>query len=76
MPLIAITANDSADSRADAADSGFDRYVTRPIDFDRLGPLIDLLLKAAWFQIQEYVVITARPPSTSGDRLNPVACAP
>lgn len=76
VPMIAITANDSADSRADAADSGFDGYVTRPIDFDRPGPLIDRLLKTAWFQVQEYVVITARPPSTSGDRLNPVACAP
>ena len=47
VPMIAITAHDSADSRADAADSGFDEYVTKPIDFDRLEPLIDRLLKAA-----------------------------
>ena len=44
--MIAITAHDSADSRADAADCGFDEYVTKPIDFDRLEPLIDRLLKA------------------------------
>lgn len=47
VPMIAITAHDSADSRADAADCGFDEYVTKPIDFDHLEPLIDRLLKAA-----------------------------
>lgn len=47
VPMIAITADDSADSRADAADCGFDESVTRPIDLDRLGPLIDRLLEAA-----------------------------
>ncbi len=47
VPMIAITAHDSADSRADAADGGFNGYVTKPIDFDRLEPLIDRLLKAA-----------------------------
>ena len=47
VPMIAVTANDSADSRADAADCGFDEYVTKPIDFDHLEPLIDRLLTAA-----------------------------
>ncbi len=46
VPIVAITAHDSADSRADAADCGFDEYVTKPIDFDHLEPLIDRLLKA------------------------------
>jgi CheY-like chemotaxis protein len=46
VPMIAITAHDSADSRADAADCGFDGYVTKPIDLDRLEPLIERLLKA------------------------------
>jgi DNA-binding response OmpR family regulator len=45
VPMIAITAHDSADSRADAREVGFDEYVTMPIDFDRLEPLIDRLLK-------------------------------
>jgi CheY-like chemotaxis protein len=45
VPMIAITANDSADSRADAADCGFDEYVTKPIDFDHLEPLIERLLQ-------------------------------
>jgi len=45
VPMIAITAHDSADSRADAQEVGFDEYVTKPVDFDRLGPLIDRLLK-------------------------------
>jgi len=45
VPMIASTAHDSADSRADAREVGFDEYVTKPIDFDRLEPLIDRLLK-------------------------------
>lgn len=45
VPMIAITAHDSADSRADAADCGFDEYVTKPIDFDRLEPLIQQFLQ-------------------------------
>lgn len=45
VPMIAITAHDSADSRADARDVGFDEYVTMPIDFDRLGPLIERFLQ-------------------------------
>ncbi len=45
VPIIATTAHDSADSRADALEVGCDEYFTKPIDFDRLGPLIDGLLK-------------------------------
>src|SRR3954462_9465694 len=35
-PIVAMTAHDSADYRADAADVGFDDYLTKPINFEHL----------------------------------------
>ena len=42
--IIAVTAHQETDFRADAKDSGFDAYVTKPIDFDFLTELINGLL--------------------------------
>jgi CheY-like chemotaxis protein len=44
IPLIAITAHQETDYRAGARDSGFDAYVTKPIDVNWLKGLIDGLL--------------------------------
>jgi DNA-binding response OmpR family regulator len=45
VPIIAITAHDSADYRAEAEEVGFDEYLTKPIDFDRLESAIHRLLQ-------------------------------
>ncbi|HEV8370168.1 MAG TPA: response regulator [Pyrinomonadaceae bacterium] len=42
--IIAVTAHQETDFRAGAKDSGFDAYVTKPIDFDWLKELINGLL--------------------------------
>jgi two-component system, cell cycle response regulator DivK len=42
--IIAVTAHQETDYRADAKDSGFDAYVTKPIDFVFLTELINGLL--------------------------------
>jgi two-component system, cell cycle response regulator DivK len=44
VPIIAITAHQETDFRAGARDSGFDAYVTKPIDVHWLKELIDGLL--------------------------------
>jgi CheY-like chemotaxis protein len=44
VPIIAITAHQEIDFRADAKASGFDAYVTKPIDVNWLKGLIDGLL--------------------------------
>ncbi len=44
VPVVAITAHDTADSRADASEVGCNEYVTKPIDFDRLERIINRLL--------------------------------
>jgi CheY-like chemotaxis protein len=44
VPIIAITAHQETDFRADAKASGFDAYVTKPIDVNWLKGLIDGLL--------------------------------
>lgn len=44
VPLIAITAHQESDFRIGARDSGFDAYVTKPIDVNWLKELIDGLL--------------------------------
>jgi two-component system, cell cycle response regulator DivK len=41
VPMIAVTAHQEADFRTGAQASGFDAYVTKPIDFDWLKELID-----------------------------------
>jgi CheY-like chemotaxis protein len=42
--IIAVTGHQETDFRSDAKDSGFDAYVTKPIDFNWLKELIDGLL--------------------------------
>ena len=44
VPIIAITAHQETDFRSDAKASGFDAYVTKPIDVNWLKGLIDGLL--------------------------------
>jgi two-component system, cell cycle response regulator DivK len=44
VPIIAVTAHQETDFRSDAKASGFDAYVTKPIDFEWLKGLIDGLL--------------------------------
>lgn len=44
VPIIAITAHQETDFRSDAKASGFDAYVTKPIDVNWLKELIDGLL--------------------------------
>lgn len=44
IPVIALTAYDTGGFRRAAADAGFDGYLTKPINFDRLHELIQRLL--------------------------------
>jgi two-component system, cell cycle response regulator DivK len=44
VPIVAVTAHQETDFRAGAKESGFDAYVTKPIDFDWLSELIKGLL--------------------------------
>lgn len=44
VPIIAITAHHETDFRSDAKASGFDAYVTKPIDVNWLKDLINGLL--------------------------------
>jgi two-component system cell cycle response regulator DivK len=44
IPIIAVTAHQETDFRAGAKAAGFDAYVTKPIDIDFLGELIERLL--------------------------------
>lgn len=44
VPIIAVTAHQETDFRSDAKASGFDAYVTKPIDINSLKELIDGLL--------------------------------
>ncbi len=44
VPIIAVTAHQETDFRAGAKASGFDAYVTKPIDIDWLSELIRGLL--------------------------------
>lgn len=45
IPVIALTAYDTGGFRRAAADAGFDGYLTKPINFDRLHELIHRLLR-------------------------------
>jgi CheY-like chemotaxis protein len=45
VPVIALTAYDTGGFRRAAADAGFDGYLTKPINFDRLHELIQSLLQ-------------------------------
>ena len=44
VPIVAVSAHDSPESRSDALEAGCNEYVTKPIDFDRLNKLLQQLL--------------------------------
>lgn len=44
VPIIAVSAHDTADFHADALAAGCNDYVTKPIDFDQLESLLCRLL--------------------------------
>jgi CheY-like chemotaxis protein len=44
VPVVAITAFDTSGFRKAAFDAGFDGYLTKPIDFERLGTLVGRLI--------------------------------
>ncbi|HZB43629.1 MAG TPA: response regulator, partial [Pyrinomonadaceae bacterium] len=43
-PIVALTAFDTDGFRQAAFDAGFNGYLTKPIDFDRLKKLMEMLL--------------------------------
>ena len=45
MPIIAVTAFDTSGFQKAAFDAGFDGYLTKPFDFERLHRLIAMLLE-------------------------------
>ena len=45
VPIVAISAHDTADFRNDALAAGCNEYLTKPVDFDRLERLLQELLK-------------------------------
>ena len=45
VPIVAVSAHDSADFHAEALAAGCDEYVTKPIDFDQLVQLLNSLTK-------------------------------
>jgi CheY-like chemotaxis protein len=44
VPIVAVSAHDTADFHADALAAGCNDYVTKPIDFDELEALLKRLL--------------------------------
>ena len=40
VPIVAVSAHDSPESRTEALAAGCDEFVTKPIDFDRLNQLL------------------------------------
>jgi CheY-like chemotaxis protein len=47
VPIVAVSAHDSADFHAEALAAGCNEYVTKPIDFDQLVELIGRLTAKA-----------------------------
>ena len=45
VPIVAVSAHDSADFHAEALAAGCNEYVTKPIDFDQLVQLLSRLRK-------------------------------
>ena len=45
VPIVAVSAHDSADFHAEALAAGCNEYVTKPIDFDQLVQLLNQLAK-------------------------------
>lgn len=44
IPIVAITAHATAETRVRAYDTGCDEYLTKPLDFEKLATLLDRLL--------------------------------
>jgi CheY-like chemotaxis protein len=44
VPIVAVSAHDTADFHADALAAGCNEYVTKPIDFDQLESLLERLI--------------------------------
>jgi len=44
VPIVALTAFNTSGFRRAAYEAGFDAYLTKPLDFDRLNSLIGMLL--------------------------------
>jgi len=47
VPIVAVSAHDSPESRTEALAAGCDEYVTKPIDFDHLTKLLQRFLSSA-----------------------------
>ena len=47
VPIVAVTAHATPDYRVKAFAAGCDEFVTKPIDFDKLGNLLSRLLRKA-----------------------------
>ena len=45
VPIIAVSAHDTADFHTEALAAGCNAYITKPIDFAELEELIDILIK-------------------------------
>lgn len=44
IPIVAVSAHDSPESRSEALEAGCNEYVTKPIDFDQFDELLRRLL--------------------------------
>jgi len=44
IPIVAVSAHDSPESRSEALAAGCDDYVTKPIDFDELHDIVERFL--------------------------------
>jgi two-component system, cell cycle response regulator DivK len=44
IPIVAVSAHDSPESRSEALAAGCDEYVTKPIDFDELNDIVKRFL--------------------------------
>lgn len=47
VPIVAVSAHDSPQSRSEALEAGCNEYVTKPIDFDRLSAVVQRFLPSA-----------------------------
>lgn len=63
VPVIALTAFDTGGFRRAAHDAGFSGYLTKPIDFERLHKLIEMLLADA--DDDRHTTDLKRPRTTS-----------
>ena len=47
VPIVAVSAHDSPESRTEALEAGCDEYVTKPIDFDNLHAILRRFMNEA-----------------------------